>query len=357
MMHHRFVRTLLPAAGVLATLGLGILLLGLGACTKSKPALHVFTWVDYIDPDLVKAFEEEHGCQVVFDTFESNESMLAKLRAGASGYDIVVPSSYTATAMQKDGMLQPIDHAKVPNLKHVDPDYLTDLAFDKKMEYSVPYMISSTGLAYLASKVTSPEPSWSMLERPDLKGRITLLNDMREVIGAALKSLGFSLNSTNDAELAQAKEVALRWKANIAKFAAEEYKTGLASGEFLLVQGYNGDILQVKEEQPDISYVIPREGSSVACDDLVVMKSAPNPDLAFAFINFLTDPANAAKNTEFTFYLAPNTGAYPLVSEEVRNNPAVFPPKDVLKKCEVIRDLGEDAQKYVKIWDELKSGQ
>ena len=183
--------------------------------------------------------------------------MYAKLKAGASGYDLLTPSSYMVSLMHAQGMLRPIDHALVPNLVHVDPEYLK-IAVDGTMDHSVPYMISNTGIAYLRSRVADFVPSWAMFGRADLRGRMTLLNDMRETIGAGLKFLGYSLNTTNERELEAARDVILGWRANIAKFENEQYKTGLASGEFLLVQGYSGDILQVRKENPDIAFAISR---------------------------------------------------------------------------------------------------
>jgi spermidine/putrescine transport system substrate-binding protein len=319
-----------------------------------KAVLHVYSWADYIKPELVTRFEEENQCSVVIDTFDSNEAMYAKLKAGATGYDILVPSSYMVRIMYDQGMLQPINRNLVPNLKNIDPEYLK-IAIDKEMDHSVPYMLTNTGLAYLGSRVKDFVPSWTMLDRADLKGRITMLNDMRETIGAALKFLGYSLNTLNEEELARARDVVIRWKKNLAKFENEQYKTGLASGEFLLVHGYSGDILQVQEENDDIVFVIPKEGFSVSCDDLVVPKEAENVELAHRFINFLHDPKVAAENTEFISYLCPNLPSYDLLNEEIRNDPTMFPPPEVRAKGEVILDLGADNVKYTKIWDQIKA--
>ncbi|MCB1092075.1 MAG: spermidine/putrescine ABC transporter substrate-binding protein, partial [Verrucomicrobiae bacterium] len=193
-------------------------------------------------------------------------------------------------------------------------------------------------------------------DRADLKGRMTLLNDMRETIGAALKFLGYSLNTTNEAELEKARDVVIGWKKNIAKFESDQYDAGIASGEFLLVHGYTGDLFQAQEENENVSIVIPEEGTSIACDDLVIPKDAPNPDLAHAFINFVCDPAVAAENVGFIYYLAPNKDAYPLLDQEIREDPAIFIDRAVLGKSEMIDDLGEEGNaKYIKIWDEIKA--
>jgi spermidine/putrescine transport system substrate-binding protein len=323
-------------------------------CASKKADLHLYTWADYIKPELVQQFEKEHACRIIIDTFDSNEGMYAKIKAGASGYDVIVPSSYMAKIMFDQGMLLPLDKTNLPNLANVDPEYLK-IAVDPRMDYSAPYMITYTGIGYLKDKIADVKPTWKMLDRQDLKGRMTMLNDMRETIGAALKSLGFSLNTVDEKELAAARDVVVRWKKNLAKFENEQYKIGLASGEFFLVHGYSGDILKVKEENDQVEFMIPEEGFSLSCDDLVIPKTAKQAGLAHEFINFLHTPQVAAANTEYITYLAPNLPSYALLSEEIRNDPGIFPDKAILARGEVIRDLGENNQKYIKTWDEIKA--
>jgi spermidine/putrescine transport system substrate-binding protein len=182
-----------------------------------------------------------------------------------------------------------------------------------------------------------------------------MLNDMRETIGAGLKFLGYSINSTDEAELVEAKEVVVRWKKNIAKYENEQYKTGVASGEFLLVQGYSGDILQVQQENPDVRFAVPREGTSISVDDLAIPHGAKQVRLAHAFINFLHDPEVAAENITFLKYLCPNKEAYALLGEGLRQNPGVFMDPELRAKSEIIADLGESLALYIKIWDEIKA--
>jgi spermidine/putrescine transport system substrate-binding protein len=256
--------------------------------------------------------------------------------------------------LHREKLLRALDHARLPNLAHVDPDYLKS-ALDPQLDHSVPYMMAPTCLGWLGSKVAAAEPAYAMFERPDLKGRCTLLDDMREVIGAALKSLGHPLNSTDPAQLDAATEVAIRWKKNIAKFENEQYKTGLASGEFLLVQGYAGDLLQVTEENDDIVVAIPAEGAAFSCDDLCILANSPKTELAHAFINFLTDPEVAAENMEWIAYRAPNKTAYSHLSEDFRGTAALFPPEEVFAKCEPIDDLGDQLGLWTARWDRIKS--
>jgi spermidine/putrescine transport system substrate-binding protein len=321
---------------------------------KPSGTLHVYTWADYVKPELVARFEQENNCRVVIDTFDSNEAMYAKLKAGATGYDLITPSSYMVSIMATQGMLRDLDRARLPNIANIDPEYLV-LALDPEMKFSVPYMLTNTGIAYLKSKLPSADPSWALFETKDLAGRATMLNDMRETVGAALKFLGYSLNTTDEKQLQEARDVVLRWKKNLAKFENEQYKSGLASGEFHLVHGYSGDILQVMPENADIAFVAPKEGTSVSCDDFVIPQDAANVELAHAYINFMHDPQVAAENTEFIQYLCPNKAAYDLLSAEFKSNPAVFMDPAIRAKSEVIRDLGADNAKYTKIWDEIKA--
>ncbi len=317
--------------------------------------LHVFTWADYINPDLVKQFEKKHQCKVAIDTFDSNEAMYARLKAGASGYDLIFPSSYIITLMVQQDMLQPLDHAQLSNLKNVEFEVLGKLA-DSAMKHSVPYTFGYAVIAYRKDKVKDIEPSWKTFARTDLKKRVTLLNDMRETIGAALKSLGYSLNTRDDKQLAAARDVLIAWKKNIAKFDNEGYKAGVDSGEFNLVHGYSGDLWQVMQTNKKVGVIIPNEGVSASCDEMVIPKGAPNPALAHQLINFLLDGKASAENMQNIGYLCPNSAGLKLVEKEFLNNPAVTIPADVKAKSEVIQDLGDDLKKYTKVWDEVKAG-
>lgn len=317
--------------------------------------LHIFTWADYVSPEVVEKFEKQHACRVVIDTFDSNESMYAKLKAGATGYDVLFPTSYMIQVMTQEGLLSELDHAKLPHLKNVDPAML-DKVSDKTMRHGVPYTLAYAVIAYRKDKVKDAQPTWAMFERPDVAQRMTLFDDMRETIGAALKSLGHSINTRDDAQLAAAQQVLLRWKKNAAKFDNEGYKAGLDSGEFLLVHGYSGDLFQVAQENDKVGILIPKEGVTMSCDEMVIPKSAPQKELAHAFIDFLLDPAISAENMQWMGYLCPNTEALKKVSPEFLQNPAVIIPEDVRAKSEVIEDLGPDLAKYSKVWDAVKGG-
>ncbi len=331
-----------------------IFLLCLLAVAARAETLHVYTWADYISPDVVKKFEKQHRCEVVLDTFDSNESMFAKFKAGATGYDLVFPTAYMIQVMHAQGMLAMLDHSKIPNLPNIDPAVLAKVA-DKTMEHSVPYTLGYAVIAVRKDKIKDAEPSWAMFDRAALAGRVTLLDDMRESIGAALKFLGHSINTRDEAQLAAARDVLIRWKKNIARFDNEGYKAGIDSAEFLLVHGYSGDLFQVQMENPKVEILVPREGVTIGCDEMVIPKTSKQADLAHAFINFVLDPVVAAENMEWMGYYCPNKPALEKVSAEFLKNPAVTIPADIQAKCEVIEDLGTDLAKYTKVWDQVKA--
>lgn len=317
--------------------------------------LHIYTWADYINPDLVERFEKENGCKVVIDTFDSNEAMYARLKAGAKGYDLIFPSTYIIPLMNKDGLLQPLDHRKIPNLKNLDSEVLAQIQ-NQELRISAPYTISYTVLGYSKSQLQNPDASWNLFDRADLKKRVTMLDDARETLGAALKLLGHSANSTDVAQLTAAAEVVRKWKANLAKFDNEAYKAGLDSSEFVLVHGYSGDLWQVAQENDDIGILLPKEGFLGVCDEMVIPSTAPQPDLAHKFINFLLDSAVAAENMEWLGYICPNKEALKKVSEDFLKNPTINIPDAIKDKVEFLKDVGADLPKYTKAWDRVKSG-
>lgn len=320
---------------------------------QALDTLHLHTWADYISPDVVERFEKEASCRVVIDTFDSNESLYARIKAGASGYDILVPTNYMVQIMAREGLLAELSPSDLPNLKHLDPAILATL-WDKSSRWSVPYTVGYAVMAYRKDRVKDPVASWSMLGRPDLRGRVTLLDDMRETLGAALKFLGHSLNSRDDTHLAAAADLVRSWKPNIARFDNEAYKAGLDSGEFVLVHGYSGDLFQLLQDNPKVGLLIPEEGVSISCDMMVIPATAPSKALAHRFINFLLDPDVAAENMQWMGYPCPNTAAMKKVSPEFLNHPAITLPPGVRLKAEAIEDPGDDLAKFTRAWDRVK---
>ena len=233
--------------------------------------LHIYTWCDYIAPDVIASFEQALKCKVVVDTFDSNEAMYAKLKAGGTGYDLITPSSYQVATMAREGMIDAIDHAKCPNVKkNFDTDYANQI-IDPTFKYNVPYAVTYTGFAYDKKRIPEGADvnSWRILANPALKGRVSLLDDIREVIGAGLMVNGYSVNSTDAKEIEAAVKTVLAWRANIRKFDGESYKTEVPGGSTWLGHGYSTDVTQVivgdedagSPARDDIGFALPKEGS------------------------------------------------------------------------------------------------
>lgn len=339
----------------LATAALTVPMMWLTGCGEPKETLYIYNWGDYLSEDVVRQFEKEFNCEVQLDVFDSNEAMYAKLKAGASGYDILVPSSYMAKLMYTQDMIQELDMSKLPEVqKYYDQSY-AQLSIDSEMKYSVPYFVSFVGIGYDTERVKDFKPTWRMFEREDIHRRCSLLNDQREVMGCALKTLGYDVNSVDQAHIDAAVELVKSWKRNIAKFEVDDAKRALASGEFFLIQTYNGDMLQVAMEKPSVAFVIPEEGTTVTFDNFVIHKNSTNVDLAHAFINFMYRPEVAAANMNEIMYVAPNAEAVKLVDEQLRNNPAFAIPADVRARCFPTWDLGNENARYIKAWDRIRA--
>ncbi|MEM7010220.1 MAG: spermidine/putrescine ABC transporter substrate-binding protein, partial [Verrucomicrobiota bacterium] len=327
----------------------------LSSCLDSRPVLRVYNWDDYLNPDLVPLFEKEANCKVELLYFESNEQMRDAVASGEGGpFDVLVPSSYMAEELYREKLIMDLDHSQLPNLDHIDAKYLSDLATDKDMKYTVPYMMGFTGLAFTAGIVDEDaHPSWRLLTRADLKGRTILLDDMRETIGAALKSLGYSLNSSDPTELEEASAVLKEWAANSKGFDSSVYDDQLVQRDVRLAMAYSGDVLA--DEEALVHFVAPREGMSLFCDGLAIAADSPNPELAHKFINFVHDPKICAQNAEYIMYRAPNSSAEKLLPADIREHPAIYPDEAVLAKCEIIAELDEETTAlYEKIWKEIR---
>lgn len=321
-----------------------------------EPAtLYYFTWSDYAGPDLIERFERENGVKVVVDTFGSNEELLAKLQTGAIGYDVIVPSDFMVSIMARQGLLAELDQEKIPNARLV-LDRLQRRPYDPDHRYSIPYLWGTVGIGYDAEAVPEMPESWDVLWDPRYKGKISMLNDQREVIGAALRSLGWSLNSTNPGALEAAKRKLLAQKPLVKAYTSESYDQLLLSGEVVLVHGWGGAVARAMRERSSIRYVIPKEGATIWADCLVVLKSSRNRELAMRFINYLLESDVAARTTNRIFFASSNREAMKLVDPSIRANPAVYPPDSAFERLEWVHDLGEAIRLYDRVWTELKLG-
>ena len=323
--------------------------------------LRLFIWSEYIDPQVVKDFEKQNGVRVIIDTYESNESMLAKLQGGGSGYDLAVPSNYAVPGMIRAGLLQPLDKAQLPNLKNMG-NLFPSLDYDPGGVYSVPYQYAATGLAYRKDRTTPDPRAWSLIFGASDTVSFVLLDDPREVIGAALKYLGHSVNTTSVTELRAARDLLRKV---VAKRGFKGFDGGpgtrnqLLSGSIDYGQIYVGDLLIATEENPDVQVFLPREGTTISLDTLVVLKSSTNPALAHKFIDYVLQPKVGAAISNFTYYSTPNLAAKPYLSELLKNTPALNPPPEDFRsgKLEFIGELqGTRTRRiYDRIWTELKS--
>jgi len=320
----------------------------LSSCNKSN-VLRIYNWADYIPEEVIQQFEKEYNCKVIYDTFASNEEMFAKIKSGGTGYDIVFPSGDHVKMMINEGLLEKLDLSKIPNFKNIDPIVLSKTTYDPNHEYSVPYMMGTTGLIVNKKYLKDYEKSWSIYERADLKGKMTLLDDMREVFGAALKYLGYSVNTTNPDEIEQAKQVILKWKENIVKFDATTYAQGVVNGEFWVVHGYPENVFQLipKEDLKNFEFFVPKEGGTLWIDNMVILKDAKNKDLAYKFINFILRPEIAAQISDYLMIPSPITEAQKYKKVEPLYT------LDELRNCEIIDYIGKHIDLYNKAWEEI----
>ena len=326
--------------------------LAAGSCGKEPQKLNFYNWVTYIPPEVIQTFEKETGIEVVLSEFASNEEMYAKIKAGGAGYDVTIPSGDFVSIMIREGMLEKIDMSRVPNFKHIDPDFIAKINFDPGNKYSVPFFAGAAGITVNKKEVRNFEKSWKIFYREDLKGRMTMLDDMREVMGDALKFLGYSVNSTKQAELDEAKKVVAAWSNRIVKFDAESFGPAFARGEFWVVQGYVENVFTELDEEmaKDAEFFIPEEGGPMYLDSMVILKGAKNIDAAYKFIDFIQRPDINARIADFLTIPSMNMEARKLMKEE----PA-YSYED-LKRCEFKEDLGKDIDLYEKIWHEIRIG-
>lgn len=314
---------------------------------RIEDRLAIYNWSDYIADDTVAAFEREYGVAVTYDTYESNEEMLAKLQAGASGYDVVFPTGYVIEAMVASDMLAPIRHDLLSNWGNVSPIFL-DPPFDPGNAHSVPYLWGVTGIAWRADRVAEPPDSWTAFQDARWQGKMTLLDDSRDVIGAFLKLNGFSFNSTVPDELEAAKGDAIEARRHIRAFVSAPVKGQLISGDVWIAQLWDGDTRQAAAEAPEIRFSIPREGSAIYADAMVIPASAPHKRAAHAFLDFVLRPDVGAAIADATGYGTANAAAVP-------RQPKPYPTESELARLEFARDLGEATRLWDRIWTEIKS--
>ncbi|MCA6225042.1 MAG: spermidine/putrescine ABC transporter substrate-binding protein [Phenylobacterium sp.] len=328
---------------LLTALGAAAIGVSFSACSRpggapagggEEPKLNFYNWDTYIGETTLSDFKTASGVDVNMSLFATNDELFAKLKAGNPGFDVIVPSNEFVTRMTEAKLIQPLDHSKIPNLKNVDPSFMNP-DFDPGRKMSIPYTWLVLGIGYRKSKVKGVPDSWKWLFDSDAyKNRIALLSESADLIRLAAKYKGHSVNNIPPELVVEIEKMLVRQKPNIKAFHEDNGQDMLLSGDVDLVLEYNGDIAQIMTEDPDIGFVVPKEGSLLNSDTLCIPVGAPRPNNAHAFINYLLDAEAGKKISETILYPTPNAAAKALMPADYRANPVIFPPADVLAKCE-----------------------
>lgn len=322
--------------------------------TAAKETLYVYNWGDYIDESVISDFEKEYNAKVVYETFATNEDMYVKIKQGGTKYDVAIPSDYMIEKMIKENLLEPIDLKKITTFGDIAPEF-KDLPFDRGNQYSVPYMWGTVGIIYNKTLVKDPVDSWNILWNDKYKGQIIMLDSQRDALAVALKRLGFSLNSRDAGELEKAKQALIDEKPLLLAYAGDNLKDMMISGEGALAVCWSGDAMYMMQENPDLAYALPKEGSNLWFDNMVIPKGAQNVELAHKFIDFMNRSDIAKRNVDYIGYSTPNVKTKALLDPAVSKNPAAYPDMKALDNFEVFLDPGDFIETYNRIWTEVKS--
>lgn len=324
---------------------------------KEPCTLNVFIWSEYMDPEIIKAFEQKHGCKVTIDLYEDNESMIAKLQGGGTSlYDIVVPGNYVVSAMVKLDLLAPLRKENIPNLKNLDDKFVSP-AYDRDNKYTAAYQWGTVGIYTRKKPGQAVDETWGLLFDPKAKpGAFLMMDSIREMMGSALKYKGYSVNTTDQKQL---KEVADLLAA--AKKRSQGFEGGVGGKNKVLAKAvkaavvYNGDAVKGTKDDPETYYFVPREGGVIWVDNLAIPSKAPHRETAEKFIDFILDPKIGAQLSDFNQYATPNKAARALVNADDGKNPAIYPPPEMMAKLEFVEDLGEQNRLFDEIWTMVKS--
>lgn len=318
--------------------------------------LNILNWGEYIDEELITLFEQETGVKVIYNELTSNEEMLIKLRSSDSPYDLCFPSDYIIEQMIREDMLQPLDMSLIPNAKNIDPKMMEITNnFDPGNKYSIPYMWGTVGILYNTTMVDEEVDSWGILWDEKYAGQVYMYDSLRDTIGITLKYLGYDLNTRNEAEVQEAAEKLIA-QAPIRKgWGTDDLRSTMVNGKAAMCVIYSGDAFTCIDECEDLEYIVPKEGSNVWFDNVIIPKTAKNIKAAHAFINFLNDGNLAARNTEYIYYSTPNKAAMDRLDEYFTENETYNPPQDVLDRCEIFHDLGDFTEVFAKAWSKIKS--
>lgn len=352
-----FFQKLIPVA-MAVLIVIGGFIYGQKDGTSKNGQVIVYNWGEYIDPEIIDLFEEETGIDVIYEEFETNEIMYPKIQSGAIAYDVVCPSDYMIQRMIENDLLAEINYDHIPNLKYIGDNYMKmSRQFDPENKYSVPYLWGTVGILYNKKMVDEPVDSWGILWDKKYEDSILMQDSVRDAFAVALKYLGYSLNSTDLDELEAAKNLLIEQKPLVQAYVIDQVRDKMIGGEAALGVIYSGEALYCQQENPDLDYVIPKEGTNIWIDSWVIPKNAKNVENAEAFINFLCRPDIAKMNFDYITYSIPNTAGRDLIEDEsLRNSPIAFPDDSKLENCKTFRFLGDDNDAlYNRLWREIKS--
>ena len=341
-------------AGLGAVVVLLAFALGGRARTVSGGELNVLIWSNYLPDSVIAEFQQRYNAKLNVELYDSNEAFLAKLQAAPGAYDIVVPSDYVVSVLRAQDLLLELDRDRLTNFPSLDPS-LVDLSYDPGNRFSVPYLWGTTGIGYRKDRVTDPVDSWAIMWNSRYRDRIAMLDDVRETFGVALRFQGKSPNSTDSGEIEQAARLLADQKPLVKAYDSGAFDQLLLTGDAWLVQGYNGQIAKAMAENPAIAYAVPKEGATIAVDNLCIPRRAPHPDLAHQFINFVLDAKVAAEISNETGYSSPNLAAREFIKPELLANEAVYPSREVLSRCDFLTTVGSAISVYDRLWTEIKS--
>jgi spermidine/putrescine transport system substrate-binding protein len=329
---------------------------GGGGGGPEEKQLSFYNWTGYVAKSTIPGFEKQTGIKVTQDFYTSNEELLAKLQAGGTGYDVIVPSDYMVGIMIKSDVIQPLDKSKIPNFKNIGENF-RGLSYDPDNEYSVPYQWGTTGILYNKKEIGELEESWNAVWDPEFEGKIGMLNDVRETMGAALYRLGYSVNTTDPDQLDEA-EAALKEQKPLLRGYFDSHSGSLPlveNGDLLLGHLFSGDAFLALSRSPDFDYIVPKPGATRWTDNMAIPAGAEHPDNAHKFINYILDAKVGAALTNFTYFNTPNEAALPMLDEALKKLPGYTLAPEVYERLQIIQDLGEATRDYERRFTEVKS--
>ncbi len=345
---------------IIAVLIAVLTILSLTACGgEKKPVLKVYNWGEYISDgtddtlDVIEAFEKEYGVKVQYDMFATNEEMYTKIKSGSVSYDVIIPSDYMISRMISEDMLEELNFDNIPNVQYVMEDFRTP-DFDPEGKYTVPYTWGTVGLVYNKTMVEGTPDSWNILWNEKYKDNILMFLNSRDAFGIAEKLLGYSQNTTNEAEIRECAEVLKQQKDVLQTYVMDEIFDKMEIGEAAVAPYYAGDAVTMMAENPDLQFVIPKEGSNIFIDSMCIPKGSENKELAEAFINFMCETEIGKANIEKICYSTPLNNVYEALPDEVKNNEHIYPSSDVLKNCESFANLPDETNLLMQdLWNEI----